>query len=289
MDNKNFLQENEDEKAYLELLKKVYTSGNLKDDRTNVGTLSCFGERLTFSLENNTLPLLTTKKMFVKGIIEELLMFLRGCTDTTTLSNQGIKIWEGNTSRDFLDSRNLNHLPVGSLGKGYSFQWRNFGGTDDSPGFDQVANLIEQIKTNPNSRRLIISAWNPLQSKEMALEPCHVLYQFYVNNGELSCHLYQRSADLFLGVPFNICSASLLTHIVAKMTNLKSKQLIISYGDAHIYNNHISQVITQIDRIPYKFPTIEIPEIDMNFAVSYKDFKINNYIHHESIKAEMAI
>lgn len=280
---------NIDEQAYLDLMKKILHEGIDSPDRTGIGTLSLFGGQLEFNLENNTLPLLTTKKMFSKGIIEELLMFLRGETDTTVLSKQGIKIWEGNTSREFLDNHGLSHLPTGSLGKGYSFQWRNFCGEDGKPGIDQIAKIINQIKTDPYSRRIILTALNPLQEKEMSLYPCHCVYMFYIRNNELSCHMLQRSADLFLGVGFNIASAALLTHVIAKMTGLSAKKLIISFGDVHIYNNHIEQCKDQIKRIPFKFPTVEIPEIDMNFNVTHKDFKIIGYESHPAIKGDMAI
>lgn len=297
---------NKEEKNYLDLLKSILDNGSKKDDRTGVGTIGLFGTNLRFSLENNKVPMLTTKKMFLKGVIEELLFFLRGETDTKKLEAKGVSIWKGNTSREFLDKRGLKYLPEGNMGKGYGAQWRNWGGrveviqegrdhghTYDVRGIDQLAQVINTLKTNSNDRRMIISAWNPSQLHEMALPPCHIFAQFYVDNGKLSSQFYMRSVDTFLGLPFNLLSYAIMTHIIAKTVGMEAKELVFVGGDTHIYNNHIDQVNEQISRTPYEFPTIEI-NAELNSvkdieALEYKNFSINNYECHPAIKAEMAI
>jgi len=294
---------NEEELAYLNLLSDIINCGSIKDDRTGTGTYSLFGTQLRFSLENNKIPMLTTKKMFTKGVIEELLFFLRGETDTKKLEAKGVNIWKGNTSRDFLDKRGLSYLPEGDMGLGYGWQWRNFGGEKETAyhttrhpvesGIDQVANLIKQLKEDPNSRRMIISAWNPKQLHEISLPPCHILYQAYVDNGKLSAQFYQRSADFFLGSPFNILSYSILTRILAKISRLQAKELIMICGDSHIYTNHLNQVKQQISRTPYDFPKLKINK-DLSLIedienLSFEDFEIINYNHHPAIIAPMAI
>jgi len=296
-----------EEKEYLKLLKNIVENGSERKDRTGIGTRSIFGTQLRFSLKNNKIPMLTTKKMFSKGVIEELLFFLRGDTDTKQLEAKGVNIWKGNTTREFLDKRGLTHLPEGDMGKGYGYQWRNFDGGAHKvcfegnkhytavsfDGTDQLANLIDGLKKDPNGRRHIISAWNPNQLEQMALPPCHILAQYYVDNGQLSSHFYMRSVDTFLGLPFNIMSYAIMNHIIAKTVGLISKELIFSGGDTHIYLNHQEQVNEQISREPYAFPMLEINK-DLNSVadielLSFEDFKINGYISHPAIKAVMAI
>lgn len=309
---------NHDEQSYLGLLKHILENGDEKLDRTNTGTKSVFGTQLRFSLEDDTVPMLTTKKMFSKGIIEELLFFIRGETDTKLLEAKGVNIWKGNTSREFLNSRGLNHLPEGSLGKGYGFQWRNFGGSKPGPdghfgsclsglsssafpcdcderpkGIDQLEQVFNTLKTNPDDRRMIITAWNPQQLDDMALPPCHMTVQFYVSDGKLSAQWYQRSVDSFLGLPFNILSYSIFTRIMAQAVGMKAKEVIFTGGDTHIYNNHIDQVKEQISREPFNFPKMKINKelktiADME-ALEYKDFEFTNYNSHPAIKAVMAV
>jgi thymidylate synthase len=284
---------NQDEKQYLNLLQKILNEGGLKQDRTGVGTKSLFGTHLSFSLQNNTLPLLTTKKMYTKGILAELLFFLRGETNTKKLEEQGVNIWKGNTSREFLDKIGLNHEPEGSLGKGYGFQWRNWGGTTDTKGIDQISNLINTLKNNPNDRRMMVSAWNVSQLSEMALPPCHYTFQCYVEDGKLSLMWHQRSVDSFLGLPFNIASYGMLAHILAKTCNLQADRLIFTGGDTHIYLNHQEQVKTQINREPFNFPKLKINKslssIENIEELELHDFELLEYHSHPGIKAEMAI
>jgi len=292
---------NHEENAYLDLLKNILDNGTTKQDRTGVGTIGIFGSQLKFSLENNTLPLLTTKKMFLRGIVEELLFFIRGETDTKKLEAKGVNIWKGNTSRDFLDKRGLGYLPEGDMGKGYGFQWRNFGGTAKSydyknhprDGVDQLSRALEMIRNEPNSRKIIVSAWNPGQLDQMALEPCHCFIQFQVDNGKLNLMWFQRSVDSFLGLPFNICSYAILNMLFAKAANLEPGDLVFSGGDTHCYLNHISQIKEQITREPYNFPKIiinkSISSIEDMENLSFDDFKIENYNFHPAIRADMAI
>lgn len=299
---------NLEESNYLELLKNILHNGSERKDRTGVGTKGIFGTQLRFSLENNKVPMLTTKKIYTKSVIEELLFFLRGDTDTNKLMDKGVNIWKGNTTREFLDKRGLTHLPDGYMGKGYGFQWRRFGENSlnlddvvgegvDIPytfkGVDQLAQVIETLKTNPTDRRIIMTAWNPQQLPEMALAPCHILCQFYVDGDNLSCQWYQRSVDTFLGLPFNITSYAILTHIMAKTVGLKAKELIFIGGDTHIYINHVDQVAEQISREPFPFPTIEINKelhlVEDIEKLQYEDFTIKNYQSHPAIKAIMAI
>lgn len=295
---------NSEEKKYQDLLKSILNTGSYRKDRTGVGTIGTFGTQLKFSLEDNVVPMLTTKKMFTKGVIEELLFFLRGETDTKKLEAKGINIWKGNTSREYLNGRNLYHLPEGDMGKGYGFQWRQFGGDDNKwhlgedgsftkHGFDQLHKALHLIKNDPNSRKIIVSAWNPAQLHEMALEPCHCLFQFHVNDGKLSLQWYQRSVDIFLGLPFNIASYAILTIIFAKAANLKPGEIIFAGGDTHIYQNHVDQVKEQLTREPFEFPKIYIDKDILSIKdmekLEYSDFRIENYQSHPAIKAIMAI
>lgn len=287
---------NVEELQYLALLQKIIEQGSKREDRTGTGTFSLFGTQLKFSLEGGNIPLLTTKKMFTKGIVEELLFFLRGETDTKKLEAKGVNIWKGNTSREFLDRRGLNHLPEGDMGKGYGFQLRYAGKNNlDSQSYyvDQLAETINLIKNDPHSRRILINYWNVTQLHQMALPPCHLLYQFYVDNKNLSCQFYMRSVDSFLGLPFNLCSASILTHLLAKVTGLQAKELIFNGGDTHCYLNHLAPIKEQLSRTPYDFPTVKINKTlnsisDME-SLSFEDFEIQNYQSHPSIKAEMAV
>ncbi|KAI7686435.1 hypothetical protein SSS_09079 [Sarcoptes scabiei] len=242
-----------DEHEYLDLIKLVLEKGIEKKDRTGVGTISCFGTQSRYSLRDQTLPLLTTKRVFYRGIIEELLWFIRGSTDSKELSKKNVKIWDANGSREFLDSLGFNDREEGDLGPVYGFQWRHFGAEYvdknadyEGQGVDQLSKLIETIKTNPNDRRMILCAWNAKDLSQMALPPCHCLVQFYVGNDELSCQLYQRSGDIGLGVPFNIASYALLTHIIAHVCQLKAGEFVHTIGDAHIYRNHIDALKEQV-------------------------------------------
>lgn len=296
---------NQEESNYLKLLSDILEKGNLRQDRTGVGTKSLFGTNLRFSLEENKLPLLTTKKVFARGIIEELLFFIRGETDTKKLEAKGINIWKGNTSREFLDKRKLTYLSEGSMGKGYGFQWRKFGADDEHDiawqrttipteyGVDQLKIALDMIKNDPYSRKILVSAWNPQQLHEMALEPCHYSFQFYVHDNKLSLQWQQRSVDAFLGLPFNCASYAILTHIFAKACNLQPGELIFNGGDTHIYLNHIDQVKEQLTRDPYPFPTLtinkKIETIEDIEKLEFNDFIIENYQSHTAIKADMAI
>ena len=292
-------------KNYIDLLERVLQNGNYYLDRTQVGCYSIFGEQLKFDI-SNSFPLLTTKKVFIKGVIHELLWFLRGSTNSLELEAQGVNIWKGNTSREFLDNKGLNHLPIGSIGAGYGHQWRHYNAeyidcnTDyTNKGVDQLKYILEEINNNPNSRRIYMTAWNPSALNNMALPPCHLSSQFKVHDNKLSCCVYIRSNDLFLGLPFNIASYALLVYIIAKVSNLEPNELIIFIGDAHIYKNHIDQVKEQLTRVPYDLPTLTINK-EMNSvlvedkikwieSLQFEDFVINDYNYHPAIKADMAI
>ena len=296
------MSENVEEMQYLNLIKKILERGNLEKGR-NGNTLSIFGESMRFSLENGKIPILTTKKVAWKTCLKELLWFVRGETDTKLLQKQGVHIWDANTSREFLDSRDLKLYPEGMSGPSYGYQWRNFGAnyncfsgkhlTDDYPynGVDQLQNIIEQLK-NPetrNSRRLILNAWNPKQLDQMALPPCHMMCQFNVHDGnKLSCAMFQRSSDFFLGIPFNIASYSMLTHLLAKHCGLEAYEFIHFMGNCHIYEDHVEGAQLQITREPYPFPTISIKQVRENINdYQVEDFELCNYKSHESIKVEM--
>lgn len=288
---------NLEEQQYLDLVRDVIETGTLRDDRTGTGTLSKFGCSMRFSLRDGRLPLLTTKRVFWRGIAEELLWFINGDTNANTLTGKGIKIWDANGSREFLDSRGLTDREVGDLGPVYGFQWRHFGAryvdchTDyKGQGVDQLAQVIETIKTDPHNRRIIMSAWNPSDLKLMALPPCHMFCQFYVAGGELSCQMYQRSADLGLGVPFNIASYSLLTCMVAHVCGLQPGEFIHVIGDAHVYKTHVDVLKQQLERVPRPFPTLTLnPEVKDIDSFQFSDLALGDYKPHNSIPMTMAV
>ena len=263
-------------KQYHDLLRHVLENGVKKEDRTGTGTISVFGYQLRCNLEDG-FPLLTTKKLHTKSIIHELLWFLKGETNTKYLKDNGVSIWD-----EWADEN-------GNLGPVYGKQWRSWP-TPDGKNIDQISALISQIKSNPDSRRLIVNAWNVGEIPQMALPPCHILFQFYVANGKLSCQLYQRSADLFLGVPFNIASYALLTHMIAQVCGLGVGDFVHTYGDVHIYSNHMEQVELQLSREFRPLPTLKInPEVKDIFSFSFDDFKIENYDPWPAIKAPVAV
>lgn len=261
---------------YLSLLQHILDHGVQKHDRTGTGTLSCFGYQMRFDLQQG-FPLVTTKKVHLKSIIYELLWFLQGDTNIRYLKEHGVSIWNEWANEE------------GELGPVYGRQWRSWEGADGKV-VDQVTDLIKQIKTNPDSRRLIISAWNVAELPKMALMPCHTIFQFYVAEGRLSCQLYQRSADVFLGVPFNIASYALLTLMIAQVCDLQPGEFIHSFGDVHIYNNHMDQVKLQLSRRPFPLPVMKLnPEVKDIFGFRFEDFTLENYQSHPAIKAPVAI
>jgi thymidylate synthase len=263
-------------RQYLDLMELILSRGAEKRDRTGTGTLSVFGHQLRFTLDEG-FPLLTTKKLHLKSIIFELLWFLAGDTNVKYLQDHGVRIWD-----EWADE-------CGDLGPVYGQQWRSWPAKDGKT-IDQIGNLIAMIKRNPDSRRLIVTAWNPADVDKMALPPCHCLFQFYVAEGKLSCQLYQRSADVFLGVPFNIASYALLTIMVAQVTDLKPGDFVHTFGDAHLYLNHLEQARLQLLREPRRLPTIRLnPVVKDIFAFQYEDFTIENYDPHPHIKAEVAV
>jgi len=263
-------------RQYHDLLELVLKTGVEKQDRTGTGTLSVFGHQARYDLAAG-FPMLTTKKLFKKGIVLELLWFLRGDTNVRWLQDQGVTIWDEWADAD------------GELGPVYGHQWRSWPASDGGT-IDQIANVVRDIKANPDSRRLIVTAWNPADVPKMALPPCHCLFQFYVANGRLSCQLYQRSADIFLGVPFNIASYALLTMMIAQVTGLKPGEFVHTLGDAHLYLNHIDQAREQLTRKPYALPTMRLnPDVKSIFDFKFEDFTLENYQAHPTIKAEIAM
>ncbi|MCG3883018.1 thymidylate synthase [Psychrobacter sp. Ps3] len=284
------------EQAYLDLLQYVLANGTEKGDRTGTGTLSHFGAQLRFDLAEG-FPLLTTKKVHFKSIVYELLWFLSGSTHVDYLQQNNVRIWNEWATAE--QTARFNR-PAGDLGPVYGHQWRNYGATkntDESDnnvynddGVDQISQLIEQIKINPNSRRLIVSGWNPSEASQVALPPCHTLFQFFVADNKLSCQLYQRSADLFLGVPFNIASYALLTHMIAQVCDLEVGEFIWTGGDCHIYQNHREQVELQLTRDLYQLPTLSLnPKVKDIFAFTFEDLSVNGYESHPAIKAKVAV
>ena len=273
-------------KQYLDLIREVVDHGVSKEDRTGTGTKSIFGYQMRFDLSKG-FPMVTTKKLHLKSIIHELLWFLKGDTNTEYLNENGVKIWDAWANEN------------GDLGPVYGYQWRNWNGD----GIDQISEVIEMIKTNPDSRRMMVSAWNPsvlpdtsvsfeenVANQKAALPPCHAFFQFYVSDGKLSCQLYQRSADIFLGVPFNIASYALLTMMMAQVTGLEYGDFVHTFGDAHIYSNHMEQIELQLSREPKPLPKMELnPEIKNIFDFTYKDFNLVDYFPHPHIRGSVSV
>lgn len=261
--------------AYLQLMQKVLTEGKKKEDRTGTGTRSLFGHQMRFNLEEG-FPLVTTKKCHLKSIIYELLWFLKGETNIKYLKDHGVKIWDEWANED------------GDLGPVYGAQWRSWP-AENKKTIDQITQLLENLKNNPYSRRHIVSAWNVAELDKMALAPCHAFFQFYVVEGKLSCQLYQRSADLFLGVPFNIASYSLLTMMIAQQCGLNLGDFVHTFGDVHLYENHLEQAREQLARKPFPLPKMKIQQASDIFSYEYSDFELCDYQHHPHIKAPVAI
>ena len=263
-------------KQYLDLMRHVREQGNRKEDRTGTGTLSVFGYQMRFDLAQG-FPVVTTKKLHLRSIIHELLWFLQGDTNIKYLHDNKVSIWD-----EWADEN-------GDLGPVYGYQWRSWP-TPDGRHIDQIAQVLDQLRNNPDSRRIIVSAWNVAEIDKMALPPCHAFFQFYVADGKLSCQLYQRSADIFLGVPFNIASYALLTMMIAQVVGLKPGDFVHTLGDAHLYLNHLEQTDLQLSRTPYALPTLRInPDVKNLFAFKFEDFELVGYQHHEHIKAPVAV
>jgi len=285
-----------EEYQYLNLVREICEKGYRGDDRTGTGTVSLFGTAMRYDLRKS-FPVLTTKRVFWRGVLEELLWFVKGDTNANNLAEKNVKIWDGNGSREFLDKRGLSHREVGDLGPVYGFQWRHFGAkyvdmhTDyTGQGVDQLAECIKKIKEDPTDRRILLSAWNPADLSLMALPPCHMFCQFYVANGELSCLMYQRSADMGLGVPFNIASYALLTCMMAQVCGLKPGEFIHNMGNCHVYANHIEPLKTQLDRTPRPFPILKMnPDVKDIDGFKASDFELLGYSPHGKIAMDMAV
>ena len=296
---KRFTPRNKEEEQYLELIRNIIDHGVVKGDRTGTGTISQFGAQMRFSLRDGRFPLLTTKRVFWRGVCEELIWFLRGETNAKLLSDKGVKIWDGNGSREFLDKRGLTENEEMDLGPVYGFQWRHFGADYEGhsadyngKGVDQIKNVVEALRNNPDDRRILFSAWNPSAIDKMALPPCHIMAQFYVNSQtkELSCMMYQRSCDMGLGVPFNIASYSILTILLAKAAGLRPGEFIHTLGDAHVYSNHVEPLKEQLLRTPRAFPSIVFKK-EHSFLEQYEfgDIEILDYEPMATIKMDMAV
>lgn len=293
----NGVTEDHEEYQYLNHIKNILTKGTKKTDRTGVGTYSIFGAQMRYSLQNDIFPLLTTKRVFWRGVAEELLWFIKGSTNAFELRDKNIHIWDANSTREFLDSVGLQDREEGDLGPIYGFQWRYFGAEYEgmhadykNKGIDQLAHVIHLLKTKPNDRRMIMCAWNPIDIPEMALPPCHCLVQFYVANEELSCQLYQRSADMGLGVPFNIASYALLTYMIAHVTGLKPGEFIHTLGDSHVYLNHVEALEEQMKRKPRPFPKLKIKRKVENIDdFTFDDFELVGYNPHPKLSMPMAV
>lgn len=286
-----------EEHQYLRLIREVIDRGVPCGDRTGTGTISMFGAQMRFSLRGGVIPVLTTKRVFWSGVAKELLWFIAGSTDGKVLSEKGVKIWDANGSREFLDGRGLTGNREGDLGPIYGFQWRHFGAEYKGPdadytgqGVDQLAEIVKELRARSSSRRLVLSAWNPAALKDMALPPCHMFAQFRVYGDKLSTMLYQRSGDLGLGVPFNIASYALLTHILAHVCGLKAHELVHTIGDAHVYSNHVEPLREQLKREPLPFPTLKIdPSVKELDAVRFEHLTLKDYKCHKKIAMEMAV
>lgn len=279
-------------KQYLDLMRHIRDNGTFKGDRTGTGTYSVFAHQMRFNLADG-FPLLTTKKVHLKSIIHELLWFLSGDTNVKYLQDHGVSIWNEWATAEQCARFGRTE---GELGAVYGHQWRNFGATQNADGsfsangFDQIKTLIHDIKHNPNSRRLIVSGWNPAEANQVALPPCHTLFQFYVANGKLSCQLYQRSADVFLGVPFNIASYALLTMMIAQVCDLGLGDFVWTGGDCHLYSNHLEQTDLQLSREPLPLATMRLnPDVKDIFSFTFEDFTLENYQSHAAIKAPVAV
>lgn len=310
---KHRLEKQHEEYKYLHLMQRILDEGVEKGDRTGVGTKSIFGTQLKFDL-SKSFPILTTKKVFFRGVFEELIWFIRGETNSKQLEEKGVKIWSGNTSKAFLEKRKLDY-PEGLTGPMYGFLWRRWGASyhiralQDSfygdnikisyitqpgnPWIDQLAQVVETLKTNPNDRRMVISCWDPNKIEESVLAPCHIMYQFYVENNRLHCQWYQRSCDFLLGIPFNLSSYALLTYMIAKITGYEPGSLTYCGGDTHLYLNHINQAKEQLTRTPYPFPQLNIKKDIKSLKdieqLEFADIELVSYQSHPAIKAEMAI
>ena len=291
--------ENHEEYQYLNLINDILNEGTIEEGR-NGKTKCIFGSAMRFSLQNNKIPILTTKKTAWKTCLKELLWFINGKTNNKLLTNQNVNIWNGNSSREFLDSRGLTNLKEGDLGPIYGFQWRFFDAKYTScdenyegKGIDQLLNVVNDLKDKKkrSSRRMIVTAWNPNQINEMALPPCHILFQFnVVDNNKLSCSLYQRSVDCALGQPFNIASYSFLTHLIALHCDLEAYEFIYYMGNVHIYNEHLEKIKIQLNRKPYEFPSLKICKKKETLnEYSFNDFILENYQHHDQIKMDMIV
>jgi dihydrofolate reductase/thymidylate synthase len=289
------------EQGYIDLLKNTLTSGEQKETR-NGNVISTFGQTISFNNINTAFPLLTTKKVFTKGVVEELLWFLRGSTNAKELQEKGVNIWNGNSTREYLDSVGLTHYEEGELGPVYGWQWRSFGKSyknKDTDGFDQIKYLLEELSKPSFSRRAVLSSWNPQQLQEMALPPCHILYTFYKDSNGLSCMMNMRSSDLFLGLPFNIASTAILTHIIAKVLHIEPYRIMIAITDAHIYQEHLEAVQTQMKNPILPQPIMKITKeapdstasidekINWINSLRYEDFTFENYQSAGPIKAPM--
>ena len=289
---------NKEELAMLDLMQQMLV-GNKKSDRTGCGTLSIFGRQLRFNLSNGIFPLMTTRRMFFRGIFEELMFYLRGQTDNQILLDKGVNVWTGNTTREFLDKRGLKDLPVGDMGHSYGFSFRHFGGqysncktnyNTNPTGFDQLTWLVNEIKTNPDSRRLRISLWEPNKQDQAALPPCLEQYQFYVTDSKLSCMMTQRSSDYFTAAGWNVATGALFTVLLANVTGLEPYELIWNIGDCHIYNNLIDQVNEQLKRTPVQWPLIKIKNKKNNITDwEFTDIELLGYFPQASIKAVMNV
>lgn len=287
-----------EEQQYIDLIKNVAHNGFRSKGRNDEETISIFGHMSRYSLKDNTLPVITTKRVWLRGVIEELLWFIRGSTNANELKEKNVRIWDGHSSREHLDQCGLNDYKEGDIGPGYGHQWRHCGAPYEGcnadysgKGIDQLANVIEQLKNNPNSRRMVVCSWNPVDIPKMALPPCHCLFQFYRNDDGISCMMYQRSADISLGVPFNITSYALLTHLVAHEVGVPAIEFVHVIGNAHLYKDHVEPLMKiQVHREPFEFPKVHFRDTLKNiFEATIDDIQVVGYKCHPSIKLEMIV